>query len=79
MHGGANLLVLEYLHDVEPDRAAAYHRSIAVRATEVANLFDILHRVHSYARRELPWCGPVDNNPTNVMQKADGRWQPRPD
>ncbi|UZN03724.1 hypothetical protein [Cellulomonas sp. S1-8] len=25
------------------------------------------------ARRELPWCGPLDHNPANVMRTVDGR------
>lgn len=29
--------------------------------------------MHERARRELPWCGPLDSNPSNVMRAADGR------
>lgn len=32
-----------------------------------------MRRVHERARRELPWCGPLDKNPANVMRGADGR------
>jgi hypothetical protein len=34
---------------------------------------DVVRRVHERARRELPWCGPLDHNPANVMRAADGR------
>jgi hypothetical protein len=34
---------------------------------------DVVRRVHARARRELPWCGPLDDNPSNVMRAADGR------
>ena len=43
------------------------------RAPDVADLVDVVRRVHERARRELPWCGPLDDNPANVMRAADGR------
>ena len=73
LDGGASLLVLEFLHPVELDRAAAFHQAIAVGAPEVAELSELVAAVHLEARRELPWCGPVDINPTNVMQAQGGR------
>jgi hypothetical protein len=33
----------------------------------------LVESVHEAACRELPWCGPLDTNPTNVMQRSDGR------
>jgi len=57
----------------ELDRAAAFHQAIAVGAPEVAELSDLVAAVHLDARRELPWCGPADINPTNVMQAQGGR------
>ena len=71
--GGGDLQVLEWLRPVPEDEAVAFHRAIAVRAPEVADLVDAVRRVHERARRELPWCGPLDNNPANVMQALDGR------
>ena len=73
LNGGGDLQVLEWLRPVPEDEAIAFHRAIAVRAPEVADLVDVVHRVHGRARRELPWCGPVDDNPTNVMRARDGR------
>ncbi|WP_426513262.1 hypothetical protein ACPPVO_23155 [Dactylosporangium sp. McL0621] len=71
--GGGDLQVLEWLRPVPKDEALAFHRAIAMRAPEVADLVDVVRRVHERARRELPWCGPLDNNPANVMRAADGR------
>jgi hypothetical protein len=71
--GGGDLQVLEWLRPVPADEAAAFHRAIAARAPEVADLADVVHRVHERARRDLPWCGPLDDNPANVMRAAGGR------
>jgi hypothetical protein len=71
--GGGDLQMLEWLRPVPGDEALAFHRAIAMRAPEVADLVDVVRRVHERARRELPWCGPLDNNPANVMRAADGR------
>jgi hypothetical protein len=71
--GGGDLQVLERLRHVSEDEAAAFHGAIAARAPEVAELADVVHRIHQRARRELPWCGPLDDNPANVMRAGDGR------
>lgn len=71
--GGGDLQVMEWLRPVAEDEAAAFHRAIAMRSPEVADLVDIVRRIHEQARQELPWCGPLDHNPTNVMRAADGR------
>ena len=71
--GGGDLQVLEWLRPVPEDEAVAFHRAIARRAPVVADLVDVVRRVHARARRDLPWCGPLDNNPANVMRAADGR------
>jgi hypothetical protein len=71
--GGGDLQVLEWLRPVPEDEAVAIHRAIARRAPDVADLVDVVRRVHERARRELPWCGPLDTNPDNVMRAADGR------
>jgi hypothetical protein len=73
LSGGGDLQLLEWLRPVPEDEAVAFHRAIAVRAPDVADLVDVVRRVHERARRELPWCGPLDNNPANVMRAADGR------
>ena len=71
--GGGDLQVLEWLRPVPEDEAVAFHRAIAMRTPDVADLVDVVRRVHERARRELPWCGPLDNNAANVMRAADGR------
>jgi hypothetical protein len=71
--GGGDVQVMEWLRPVAEDEAVAFHQAIARRAPEVADLVDVVRRVHEQARRELPWCGPLDHNPANVMRAADGR------
>jgi hypothetical protein len=71
--GGGDFQLLEWLQPVAQDEAVAFHRTIAMRAPEVADLVDVVRRVHERARRELPWCGPLDDNPANVMRAGDGR------
>jgi hypothetical protein len=71
--GGGDLQVMEWLEAVPQDEAIAFHRAIAESSPEVSALADIVRRIHEQARRELPWCGPLDHNPANVMRAADGR------
>jgi len=71
--GGGDLQVMEWLRPVPEGEAVAFHRAIAIRAPDVADLVDVVRRVHERARRELPWCGPLDTNPANVMRAAEGR------
>ncbi|GAA4953714.1 hypothetical protein [Actinoplanes utahensis] len=71
--GGGDLQLLEWLTPVPEPDAAAFHRALAAGAPEVAELAAIVRRVHAQARCELPWCGPLDRNPANVMRAADGR------
>ncbi|MEU4625875.1 hypothetical protein AB0G04_38615 [Actinoplanes sp. NPDC023801] len=71
--GGGDLQLMEWLRPVAREEAVAFHRAVAGRAPQVAELADVVRRVHEQARRELPWCGPLDHNPANVMRAADGR------
>lgn len=71
--GGGDLQILELLQPVPEDEASAFQRAIADRAPAVVGLVNVVHRVHERARQELPWCGPLDRNPANVMRAADGR------
>lgn len=73
LDGGGDLQVMEWLDAVEESIAVAFHRSIAAREPLVIELVDIVRRVHDRAMRELPWCGPLDENPANVMRGSDGR------
>jgi hypothetical protein len=71
--GGGDLQLLEWLDPVPEGEAVAFQRAIADRSPEVADLVDHVRRFHEQARRELPWCGPLDHNPANVMRAAGGR------
>ncbi|WP_327011308.1 hypothetical protein OHA72_30920 [Dactylosporangium sp. NBC_01737] len=71
--GGGDLQLLEWLEPVAQDEAVAFLQAIAGCAAEVAELAGIVRRVHERACHELPWCGPLDSNPANVMRAADGR------
>ncbi|TDD61867.1 hypothetical protein E1263_05630 [Kribbella antibiotica] len=71
--GGGDLSVMEWLSAVPEPEAVAFHRAIAERAPEVAEVAEVIRRVHERAQAELPWCGPLDVNPDNVMRTADGR------
>ena len=58
---------------VDPADAAGLHRLIANEDESVAELTGILREIHERAIAELPWCGPIDENPSNVMRGSDGR------
>lgn len=71
--GGADLLVMEFLGPVGEAEATEFFTRVRDGDGELAELSAIVHRIHSAARAELPWCGPLDANPSNVMRGADGR------
>ena len=71
--GGGDLMLMERLHPVDPADAAGLHRLIADEDESVAELTGILREIHERAIAELPWCGPIDENPSNVMRGSDGR------
>lgn len=71
--GGGDLQVMEWLDAVDDQDAIDFHRSIENREESVAELVDIVRHIHERALRELPWCGPLDQNPSNVMRGSDGR------
>lgn len=73
LEGGATLTVMEYLDPVPRAEAKQFHRLIASRAPEVAELVIHIAEVHARGVREQPWWGPLDDNPANVMRGADGR------
>lgn len=72
--GGGDLQIMEWLRPVAENEAVAFHRAIAAREPEVADLVDVVRRIHERARRELPWFrSELDDNPDNVMRATDGR------
>ncbi len=72
LDGGAVCTVMELLQPVEEERAAAFFRTLESRDPEVAELAEVIDRVLARGAAELPWCGPLDPNPANVMGRADG-------
>jgi hypothetical protein len=72
LEGGAVCTVMERLQPVDRDRAAAFFRALAAREPHVAELGRAVDAVLGRARRELPWCGPLDPNPANVMRRDGG-------
>ena len=71
--GGADLLVMEFLEPIGEEEAKAFFGRVRDGGGELAELSAIVHRIHAAALEELPWCGPLDANPSNVMRGADGR------
>src|SRR5690606_20139431 len=65
--------VMEWLSPVDERDAVEFHIAIAERAPIVAELVDVVRRIHADALRDLPWCGPLDQNPSNIMRGGDGR------
>lgn len=70
--GGGDLQVMERLAPVPVSDAVDFLTRLAVDA-DFAELTAVVARVHADAVRELPWCGPLDTNPSNVMQTTSGR------
>lgn len=73
LYGGGDLQLMEYLLPVPLKEAVGFLQMIAAGNPETAVLGRILRAVHERARRRLPWCGPLDENPSNVMRAMDGR------
>ncbi|MFC0672966.1 hypothetical protein [Brachybacterium hainanense] len=69
LRGGADLQIMELLLPVPAREAAAF---LAALPREHPALLAVVDRVHALARAALPWCGPLDTNPSNVMRRADG-------
>lgn len=68
--GGGDLQILELLHPVPEDEATRFARTIQ---ESDGGVLEVALRIHERLRREQPWPGPLDFNPTNVMRAADGR------
>jgi hypothetical protein len=72
LEGGAVCTVMERLHPVGPETGEAFFQALETRDPAVAGLSQAIDTVLERARRELPWCGPLDPNPSNVMRRDDG-------
>ena len=71
--GGGDLQAMEWLEAVDEHDAIGFHRAIENGDETVAELVGIVRRIHAEALQELPWCGPLDQNPSNVMRGSDSR------
>lgn len=70
--GGGDLQIMERLTAVPTSDATAFLMRLAKPEPELKTLADVVARVHRDARRGLPWCGPLDQNPSNIMRVPDG-------
>lgn len=71
--GGGDLQLMERLIPVPEPVATDFLDRLAGGAAALAELARVVRRVHEDALRDLPWCGPLDTNPSNVMRAPDGR------
>ena len=72
LDGGAVCTVMERLHPVEPEVGTVFFAALEAREPHLLGLVEALDLVYARAHSELPWCGPLDPNPSNVMCRADG-------
>jgi hypothetical protein len=71
LEGGAVCTVMERLDPVPEERAARFFAALEARKPYVRDLATALDEVHAEAVATLPWCGPIDPNPSNVMARGD--------
>ncbi len=69
LEGGAVCTVMERLDPVPEERAAGFFAALEARRPDLSDLAAALDEVHAHAVAELPWCGPIDPNPSNVMAR----------
>jgi hypothetical protein len=69
LEGGAVCTVMERLDPVPEERAADFFAALEARRADLRDLAAALEEVHARAAAELPWCGPIDPNPSNVMAR----------
>lgn len=71
--GGGDLQVMERLLPVPEPEAMDFLARFAEPEPELAALAEAVARVHADARSDLPWCGPLDTNPSNIMRTLAGQ------
>jgi hypothetical protein len=69
LEGGAVCTLMERLHPVAEERAVRFFAELEARVPRLQELAATLEDVHAQAVAELPWCGPIDPNPSNVMAR----------
>ncbi|MFT4218650.1 MAG: hypothetical protein QM619_15895 [Micropruina sp.] len=78
LDGGGHLIVMELLQEVPVDEAKRWHDRLHDAAElrtdpELGRAAALIDRVHRDAESQLRWCGPLDDNPGNVMRDSAGR------
>lgn len=72
LDGGGCLMVMEFLTPVGIDEARHWyerlHEAAAHGNAELAMTGELIDRVHREAMAQLPWCGPLDDNPKRHAQ-----------
>lgn len=70
--GGGDLQVMERFVPVSQTEASTFLTRLRAPEPELVALADVVGRIHHDALRTLPWCGPLDENPSNVMRTTGG-------
>ena len=70
--GGGDLQIMERLTAVPESEATTFLMRLAKPEPRFKALADVVVRVHRDAQRDLPWCGPLDQNPSNIMRVPAG-------
>jgi hypothetical protein len=70
--GGANLLLMEFLHPAALELGIDIHRRRQAKDHGIRDAADLIEQIHAEASRALTWCGPIDDNPSNIMVAGDG-------
>lgn len=76
LHGGGCLMLMEFLEPVDAGEAHHWFARLHDPATSDADLAAaarLIERIHRSAQAELAWCGPLDDNPSNVMRAPGHR------
>ena len=71
--GGGDLQIMEWLAPASEHDAAGFLRAVSEGTSPAEELSRLVREFHAQAVADLPWCGPLDENPANVMRGDDGR------
>lgn len=71
-------MVMDFLTPCADGDATRWHQRLRDPAARRADpaldaAADVIERMHRRAELTLPWCGPLDDNPGNVMCGPDGQ------
>lgn len=71
--GGGDLQLLERLGSVPEPEAVDFLARLTDPGADLKALADLVSRIHREAQQDLPWCGPLDGNPSNIMRSSTGQ------